>query len=91
MKAFWNIRLPNSKTAKPTIFYARGDEDFDIAHVRSVQRHLYRLEREEEEARVNFIASVKSETTAAILGNTAENGISVIFKVQKIAGGGNGT
>jgi hypothetical protein len=89
MKVFCNTRLPSPKTGKPTLCNARGDEDIDIAYVCSVQRHLYRLEREEEEARLNFIASVKPETAATILGNAAENGISVIFKVQKIAGGGN--
>jgi hypothetical protein len=43
---------------------------------------------EEEEARLDFIASVKPSTAATILAS-AEDGISVIFKVQKIAGGGN--
>jgi hypothetical protein len=82
--------LTKFKTGKPTLCNARGDEGFDIAHVRSVQGNLYRLEREEEEeARLNFIASVKPETAAAILGNAAENGISVIFKVQEVTGGGN--
>ena len=88
MKVFWNRRLPNPQTGKSTLCNARGDEDFNIAHVCSVQRHLYRLEREEEEARLNFIASVKPETAATILGG-AEHGISVIFKVQKVTGGGN--
>jgi hypothetical protein len=78
MKVFWNTRLPSPKIEKATLCNARRDEDFDISHVCSVQRHLYRLEGQEEEARLNFIASVKPETAAAILG-TAEDGISVIF------------
>jgi hypothetical protein len=44
---------------------------------------------EEEEARLNFIASVKPSTAATILDGAENDGISVIFKVQKIAGGGN--
>jgi hypothetical protein len=88
MKVFWNAGILNPKTGKPTLCNARGNEDLDIAHLCSVQRHLYRLEREEEEAGLNFIASVKPETAAAIHGS-AENGISVIFKVQEVTGGGN--
>ena len=89
MKAFWNTRLPNPMTGKPTTLCgAKGDEESDIAQVCSVQKYLNRLEREEREARLNFINSVKLETAATILGD-AEDGISVIFKVQKIAGGGN--
>ena len=87
MKVFWNTRIPNPKTGKPTLCTARGDEGLNIAHVCSVQRYLHKLQREEEEARLNFIASIKPETAAAILGDAAGNGISVIFKVQKIAGG----
>jgi hypothetical protein len=45
---------------------------------------------EEEKARLNFIASVKPSAAAAILGNNAaDSGISVIFKVQEVTGGGN--
>jgi hypothetical protein len=43
---------------------------------------------EEEKARLDFIASVKPSTAATILGGAENDGISVIFKVQKIAGGG---
>ena len=89
MKVFWNTRLPSPKTGKPTLCNARGDEGLNIAHVVcSVQKYLHKLQREEEKARPNFIASVKPETADTILGG-AEDGISVIFKVQKIAGGGN--
>ena len=88
MKVFWkNIRILNSKTGKSTVCNARGDEDMNIAHACGVQKYLHKLQREEEDARLNFIASVKPETAAAILGDAAGNGISVIFKVQKIAGG----
>jgi hypothetical protein len=56
----------------------------------SIQRQLHKLEREEEEARLNFIASLKPSTAAAILGNNAaDSGVSVIFKVQEVTGGGN--
>jgi hypothetical protein len=89
MKVFWNTCIVNPKTGKPTLCNARGDDDLDIVHTCSVQRHLYRPEREEEEARLKFIASVKPETAAAILGNAADNGISIVFKMQRAIGGGN--
>jgi hypothetical protein len=88
MKVFWNTGLPNPRKGKPPLRNAKGDEELDIAQVCSVQRHLNRLEREEQEEGLKFIASVKPETAVTILG-TGEGGISVIFKVRKIAGGGN--
>jgi hypothetical protein len=83
MKVFWNTRIPNPKTGKPTLCNAKGDEDMNIAHVCGIQRTLYKQMREEEDARLNFIASFKPETAAAILGGATENnnsGLSVIFK-----------
>jgi hypothetical protein len=90
MKVFWNTRFINPKIGKPTLCNARGEEDLDIAHECSIQRHLHKLEREEEEARLNFIASVKPSAAAAILGNNAADSVvSVIFKVKEVTGGGN--
>jgi hypothetical protein len=87
VKVFWNSRLLNLVRAKPTLCNAKGVEDLDNAQICSVQRHLNRPE-EEKEAILNVITSVKPETAATML-SCAEDGISVIFKVQKIAGGGN--
>jgi hypothetical protein len=90
MKVFWNTRMPNPKAGKPTLYNERDNEDLDIAHVCSVQRTLYKQMREEENARLNFIASVKPETASAILGDATDNsnsGLSVIFKMQKVTGG----
>jgi hypothetical protein len=81
MKVFWNTRIPNPKTGKPTLCTGRGDEDCDIMHVCSIQRHLQNLEREEQ-AKLNFLASVKPETAAAILGISVETGISVIWHTK---------
>jgi hypothetical protein len=44
---------------------------------------------EEEKARLDFIASVKPSTAAPILDGAENDGISVIFKLQKVTGGGN--
>jgi hypothetical protein len=77
MRVFWNPQLRNPKTGKPTLCNARGDEDFDIPHQWSVEKMLYRQTREEEEARLNFVASVRPETASAILGELATSVVTI--------------
>lgn len=82
MRVFWNTEVRSSRTDKPLLCYASrndgdnnnnsgGDRNFDLIHICSVQRMICRQIREEELARLNFIASVRPETARAILDDSS--------------------
>jgi hypothetical protein len=70
MKVYWNPEVKNPYTGKAVLCNARADGDGrfgDIIHNCSIRNMLYRQMKEDEQAKANFITSVRPETAKAIL------------------------